>query len=402
MTSQAEGSKTAALLLWTVVLGGPVASQSQVQRPLPPLPLTQLDERTASAEMDNLTFSLTFAQPLAIQDVLLQVVRGTNLSIAPDAAVSGTFTGELKSVTVRQALDLILPPLGLTYTVDGSFVRVFRRALETRIFDLNYLATERTGTATVRGGDDSTASVATATTSDVFSDLASGVRALVSEQAAFNVDRKAGLLQVTDSPDRLDRVAVYLDAVQDRVHRQAEIDARVLEVELADAKARGIDWTALTSQLAADQAGQRSGQKRSLTGMRVTNISRLVALLETQGTVTMLANPRLVTMNNEPSIVRTDAMTLAVTAQISGDSLMTLSVSPLVKAPGTLESSLLARVADGETLVVSGFGVDRETRERKAVGASGGWFGRATVVTRKHVELVVLLTPRILPGVMAP
>ena len=62
---------------------------------------------------------------------------------------------------------------------------------------------------------------------------------------------------------------------------------------------------------------------------------------------------------------------------------------------------MLARVADGETLVISGFTRDRETRERKAVGITGGWFGRGTVVTRKRVELVILLTPRIVPGVAA-
>ena len=58
---------------------------------------------------------------------------------------------------------------------------------------------------------------------------------------------------------------------------------------------------------------------------------------------------------------------------------------------------MVARVADGETIVIAGLGRDRETRERKAVGMTGGWFGRATVVTKKHVELVVLLTPRIVP-----
>ena len=61
----------------------------------------------------------------------------------------------------------------------------------------------------------------------MFADLASGVKTLLSERATFNVDRKAGLLQVTDFPERLDRVAIYLDAVQDRVHRQVQIDARV-------------------------------------------------------------------------------------------------------------------------------------------------------------------------------
>jgi type II secretory pathway component GspD/PulD (secretin) len=66
-----------------------------------------------------------------------------------------------------------------------------------------------------------------------------------------------------------------------------------------------------------------------------------------------------------------------------------------VSTPQVAQSDMIARVADGETIVVAGFGRDRETRERKSAGVTGGWFGRSTVVTRKHVELVVLLTPRI-------
>ena len=68
------------------------------------------------------------------------------------------------------------------------------------------------------------------------------MRTLLTERATFNVDRKAGLLQVTDFPERLDRVSLYLDAVQDRVQRQVQIDARVIEVEPSDAKAVGVDW----------------------------------------------------------------------------------------------------------------------------------------------------------------
>ena len=47
---------------------------------------------------------------------------------------------------------------------------------------------------------------------------------LLSPDAVFNIDRKAGLVQVTDFPERLDRVALYLDTVHDRVHRQVQID----------------------------------------------------------------------------------------------------------------------------------------------------------------------------------
>ena len=393
--------RVSAVSVCVLGLGVSLGSQQPAQpRPLQTLPLTQLDDRAASPELDDRIFSVSFAQAQPIQDALLLVMRGTNLSVAPAPGVTGIFTGELKNVTVRQALDIMLPPLGLTYSVDGAVVRVFRRALDTRIFDLNYASLERVGATTVRGGDASTASVTTATKGDIFVELTAGVRALLSEQATFNIDRKAGLLQVTDTTERLDRISTYLDAVQDRVHRQAQIDVRVVEVVLNDEKAHGVDWTVLATPM-SEPPGAPPVMRPTLTGMRVTNVARLLALLEAQGIVTTLSKPRLIAMNNEPALLKTDAMTLAVTPQISSDSSLTLAVSPMLKLPAAGESDLLVRVADGETLVVTGFGFDRETRERKAVGAGGGWFGRSTVVTRRRVELIILLTPRIIPGVMA-
>jgi type II secretory pathway component GspD/PulD (secretin) len=382
-----------------------MSAQAPQQRPaqLPTLPLTQLDERALAADLDNRTFTLTFAQPVPVRDLLLLIVRGTTLSVIPDPAVTGSFIGELKNVTVRQALGLILRPLGLDYAVDGSFVRVFRREAETRIFDLNYIATERVGTSTVSADvTPSGATIASSTKTDVFDELTNGVRMLLTEHAAFNVDRKAGLLQVTDAPERLDRVSAYLDAVQDRVHRQVQIDARVIEVEPSDDNAAGVDWTVVATELTGGLTpAQRAAPRPSLTGLRVTDLAKLMSLLAAQGKVAVVANPRLMTLNNEPSIVRTDAVTFSVTAQIASDAVVTLSLSPMVKAPMVAEADMLARVADGETLVISGFTRDRETRERKTVGVTGGWFGRSTVVVHKRVELIILLTPKIVAGVVA-
>ena len=370
---------------------------------MPVLPLTQLDEHTLAADLDNRTFTLTFAQPVAVRELLLLLVRGTNLSIVPDPSISGTFIGELKNVTVRQALSLILPPLGLQYSVDGSFIRVFARAAETRIFDVNYAATERAGVSAVGGdgGGRSTATVSSSTKADVFADLGNGIRTMLSEHATFNLDRKAGLLQVTDFPERLERVAIYLDAVHDRVLRQVEIEARVIEVELSDEKATGVDWSAVAAGQVGDIVpGQRRPVRRSLTGLRVTDVTKLLASLAAQGTVSVLANPRLLTLNNEPAIMRTESVTLSVTPQIAAEAI-TLSLTPLVKAPSVAESDMIARMVDGETLALSGFTRDRETRQRKSVGITGGWLGRATVVTRKRIELVILLTPKIVSGVSA-
>jgi MSHA biogenesis protein MshL len=381
--------------------------------------LTQLDERAMSAELDTRTFTMTFAQPVAIRDLLLVLVRGTSLSVIPDPEISGSFIGELKNVTIRQALTMVLPQLDLDYSLNGSLVRVFRREPETRLFDINYIASLRTGASTIgavpEGG--STVSIATSTGTGVFDDIVKGVQTLLSERATFNVDRKAGLLQVTDFPERLERVALYLDAVQDRVHRQVQIDARILEVELNDPNAATLDWMALAQETGASKVATVGGA--AAARFRIADVSRFMTALGAQGRVSTLATPRLLALNNEPAVVRAvsrpggensqeQSVTLGITPQISSDGVVMLSVSPIVRvqrggaadrppAPGGAhETDMLARVADGETIVVAGLTREQETRERRNSGITGGWFGRSTVVTRKRIELVILLTPRIL------
>ena len=135
------------------------ASSSRCRWPSPPLAqaATHADSaadparRTRSAaDLDNRRFTLTFAQPVPVKDLLLLLVRGTSLSLIPDPAIDGSFIGELKNVTVRQALDSILPPLGLDYRVDGRVHSRLPREPETRIFDINYIASERSSTSICR------------------------------------------------------------------------------------------------------------------------------------------------------------------------------------------------------------------------------------------------------------
>ena len=54
------------------------------------------------------------------------------MSVVPDPAISGSFIGELKSVTVRQALGRILPPSG---SLTGVSSLVYANALYFRTVD---------------------------------------------------------------------------------------------------------------------------------------------------------------------------------------------------------------------------------------------------------------------------
>ena len=370
-----------------------------------------MDDRRLSADLDSRAFTLTFARPVAVQDLLLLLVRGTKLSVVPDPAVAGSFIGELKDVTVRQALSLILPPLGLDYALAAGVIRVFKREPEMRLFDVNFISTERTASVIVdaAGPGGSSTKISSTTHGDVFADLAKGIQALLSERGTLSVDRKAGLLQVIDFPERLDRAAAYLDAVHDRIHRQVQIDVRIVEVELNGATDR-INWDAL-AQIVPLGSGGGATRPRALTGLRVTDVARLLATLASQGKVSTLADPRILALNNEPAIVRAvargrDELRLTVTPQVSPDRTVMLSLSPLVSsstgAAGAaggehvtlIQADTLARVADGETVVLTGFPTSRDDVVTPAAGKDRR--AKPSVPTKTRTELLILLTPRIL------
>jgi len=455
-----------ALVLMTVN----VSAQAPPSPPLQPLTVTQLEERPRADDLESTRpLSLSFSEPVPIKDVLLLLVRDSSLSIVPDVDLDGEFIGDLKNVTLRQALETVLQPLSLDYTVQDQVIRVFRRRLVTRIFDLNYVGTRRSGTRVlstssgVAGGavsaivppgvaqaggagnpgigsgtltvvSGSSAQVSGHDESDIFGDIANGLKTVLSAEAKFNVDRKAGLLQVTDYPDRLDKVALYLDAMHARVNQQVLIGAKVIEIELREAFAAGLDWNAIFRR-----AGNAVSLRQSLAaaaggvftmGVDIRDFDALLTAFGTQGKVNVLSSPQVMAMNNEPALMRvgvqdvffvttsqvdattgrllqttvtptpiTEGVVLSVTAQVAADGVIQLDISPSVtqrtgQAVSRLgdtvpiisvrETDTLVRVHPGETVVIAGLMQDRV--------ATRALFRRERRITQK-TDLVILLTP---------
>ena len=341
--------------------------------PLPSLPVTRLDERGRAAELDvPRAVSLTFARPLPLRDVLFLLFRGTPFSVVLDPGVQGTFTGELKDVTLRQATESVLSPAGQDYDVSGTVIRVFPRRPRTRFFTVDHLQVTRAG-------------------ADFYADLAAGVQSILSSEGKSHVNRKAGLIQVTDFADRLDTVAAYLETAHLRVNRQVRVQARVMEILTAGPDP--IDWAALA-------AGARSGIRRTegAAGWRVDDVGALSRTLSEAATVRHITTPVLLAMNNEPATLRAEdaggELRLTVTPQIASDGIIHMHVAPVyvdgrrmpapaeAAAPFSASVDTVVRIADGDTVLIRGF-----TRQREGAPSA---------------EVVVLLTAStVVPGASA-
>jgi MSHA biogenesis protein MshL len=86
-----------------------------------------------------------FARDASIQDVLLAFSRESDLNVIINPELTGKVTIDLKRVTLKEALNAILTPLGWTYQIDGNLIKIMRPQMETRFFTLNYMATRRSG-----------------------------------------------------------------------------------------------------------------------------------------------------------------------------------------------------------------------------------------------------------------
>ena len=461
-------------LLMAAAQGAAQIPQPAQTPPLRPLAVTQLDERQQTSDLDSTRpVSVTLADPTPITDLLLMLVRDTRLSVVPDPDVQGTFRGDLKDVTLRQALEMILHPHGFDYSVQGNLIRVFRRRLETRRFDLNYVVTRRTGSRTLTASNSiasvgpypavpskapdrqgSSAEVVDTDDGDIFSDLAAGVQTLLSPEGRFNLDRKAALLQATDYPDRLDQVQLYLDAVDHRANRQVQIQAKVIEVALAEEFSAGLNWNLIIERagdaVSLTQAVTPASGRGFTVALNIKDFTGLLNAFASQGKVNVMASPTVNALNNEPAIMRvgtqdvffrtttqTDALTgrivqttvepqsitegvvLTVTPQIATDGMVNMSITPsltertglatsrfgdTVPVLSVREADTLVRIHENETIVIAGLMEERQRRVDRKVPILGdlpgvGAIFRSRTTSRQKTDLVILLTPTVMtPG----
>ncbi len=295
--------------------------QKKIKHPGPAPFKEMLSPVTEKIPEDTKLYSLSFNNvPFGEVVTALTASMKTNLSVESEVDLARPVTVNLKNVTFREALDmLVVRGAGYTWTIEKSCLYIKR--FEQRIYHLDYL--DLLGSTNIEvGGDMLSSSVegsgvvakyqVKSKSEDKASDVWASVRRVLegikSPEGSVRINRKAGIIYLEDTPKRIATMVGFLDAISESLHRQVFIEARIMEVRLSDTYNLGIDWAELDVAFTSGSGGLPDVFSLGLNSgtLMLAEQSRLVALvdfLETQGDVTILSNPHLSILNGQSAVM---------------------------------------------------------------------------------------------------
>ena len=411
----------------------------------------------------------------SITTILTVLAEKTQKNIVCSKGVSGNVTVSLHHVTLTEALDTILPTNGLAYRQRGNFIYVYtidelktitksERKLATDIFRLNYIPTSMAQDMlkTVLSPD------------AIIAGTKASANGLPSDASGAGGDSLAGpdTLIVTDYQDNIVE-ARRIIKVMDVRPQQILVEATIMVTKLKDNNSMGVDFTLLggvdfstLSNAGGASAAAGSSYLDSATGANVVNngyntvgtrnlptqqqagglnvgvvtnnVAVFVNALEAISDSTVLANPKVLTLNKQPGAVivgrkdgyLTTTTTSTSTVQsvefletgtrlifrpyIADDGFIRMELHPEdssatinqvggsgVPSKSTTEVTTNVLVKDGHTIVIGGLFREENTISKSQVPLLGDiplagmlFKNQSDVSTRQ--EVILLITPHII------
>lgn len=442
-------------------------------------PVSQASRATRERERFAYTgerITLNF-QDIEVRSVLAIIADFTGLNLVASDSVSGSVTLNLQDVPWDQALDLVLKSHGLASRQEGNVIVVApaselanldRQEIEARA-QMESLAPLETEMLQVRY----------AKAADLAALLqAEGGFGLLTERGRVAVDARTNTLMIQDTAEQIQEILRTIDQLDIAV-RQVQIEARIVIARDSATRELGVNWGASTtrgvrqreregSTLDPEEVGNvidyvpyninpagvsRGGgglavdmgdSANPLTSFAFGYLSGDILLdlelraLESEGKSQTISQPRVITANQRPAVIKQGTeipyqeatssgatstefkeavLSLEVTPQITPDNRIimdlvinndTVSDQSFEGAPAIdtnqIETQVL--VDNGETVVLGGILTTEQIRSLFKTPFFGdlpviGNLFRYTQDSNEKVELLVFITPRIIEDGLA-
>ena len=396
--------------------------------------------------------SISFSNT-SVRDVLNMLAEQYNLNLVISGKVQGRLSLRLKNVTLREALDGILKPLGAHFVVQQNVILVKPLSqhtdadLQSRIFRLHYVD----------------GNLLLSTLKPLLSDRGK-IEILLSEPAADANEKRASIILVTDYWERLQTIEKVVQDL-DQPIPQVQIEARLIETSLGTDKTLGIKWpvqvqvkaTGAENSLPYQQAEQTASQAQvELSGwykipekvgqlhLGVLTFQQLQATLSAlaqDNHARLVSSPTVTTLNNHKAVIKIGTsvpvpqlsrgisgdvityeekevnMYLEVVPRIGKNGELTLKVHPILEeiigyaGSSDFPQPIISRrevetsveVKDSMTVVLGGLIKENTVETVDKVWLLGDipllkFFFRHKKQTRQKTNLLIFLTPKIIPA----
>lgn len=346
-------------------------AQASQPKPVAPPPAKLPDDvqrelagQTASTQLPVLPTERRFdvsAHDVDARVFFPSLVQGTPLSVAVHPEVQGTISLSLKGVTLSEAIQVVEDIYGYEVSRDGRVLRIFPAGMRTETFSLNYLYMEREGLSLTsvssgrisdennnsnnnsnsnfnNNGNNNNSSnnsngsnsnnsdttngtfIRSKTKTDFWGELKDTLSSIIGETGGGRqvvVTPQAGLVTIRAYPNEIRQVRQFIKTAESHLQRQVILEAKILEVTLADNFQQGIQWDSVVGHIGSTNIdfGTSPGKALSDTitstlggvtsiNVKGTDFTTMISLLDTQGDVDVLSSPRVTASNNQKAVIK--------------------------------------------------------------------------------------------------
>lgn len=349
---------------------------------------------------------------------------------------------------------------------DGRTVQVF--AFETKVFKIDTLPGKVNSSSSVNSGGQgsstgtqgsSSSSVAVSSDSDVWKEIETQLKSVMSSTGKLTITQSTGLITVTDAPESIRQVERQIRELDAILSKQVLVNVEVYSIETNNGDNFSTNLNLVFSQLSNQFNLGFAGAATAVTGGGVltgtfvdpgnkfNGSTALISALNTIGKASLVTNASLLTLNGQsvplnvtrtrnylkstkvtagpngaaPSVELTDGqvtegfvinllpritdsknlyMQYSIDiSQIEG--IETFSSGPnTIQLPTTNTRNFLQRVGirSGETLMLAGFKQFKDEDKKSGFLHPDNWFipGGSKVTNAQETTLVVLITPYVI------